>query len=122
MTYQILRNTREVADLLVTAANTIVVSGNDSVSAIALDGQVLTGAAISKVIASTVSGNGAYWSISRNTTPVVVVDTATLDFAAAGMSVTANSDQTLAITLTNGPGSLYIRLKKEFNVPDDFGY
>ena len=82
MATRIFNNKRQQVDILFTANDTITVAGNDSVSEIAIPGQVITGAAIKQLLCSSPSGNGAYWSILRGANVIFTPDsTAYIDFA-----------------------------------------
>ena len=85
-----------------TGNTTWTIAGNSSVSNVAIDDEVLTGASIKQIWAGSSSGNGAFWTIKRGANTVVVMDsTAWLDFAGNGNMINKDNSATLEIELNN---------------------
>lgn len=82
----------------------IVVSGNNSVSNVAIEEEVINGVAITQAIYG--STPGAYWHIQRGSNTSIVLDsTGFIDFAAAGMPINKDADATISVTLIPPEGS-----------------
>lgn len=128
MAIRYLNNKRHTVDILITSAasGTIVIAGNNTVSNIALPGQVLVGASIRQLFASSPSGNSAYWEIKRGANVVFTPDSTTfIDFAGVGMGLNADSAEPLECDLIragNDEGALWIQMHKDFDIPDDSDY
>lgn len=102
-----------------TSANaTIVVAGNSSVSNIASQNEVLTGASITQ---AWYGSAGGHWVIQRGSNTVLVLDsTGYVDFAGAGASLTISSTANVVMTLVGASnGYCMIELQKE---PTSTGY
>lgn len=127
MAIRYLNNKRHTVDILITSnSGNIVIAGNNTVSNIALPGQVLVGASIRQFFASSPSGNSAYWEIKRDVNVVCTPDSTTFfDFAGVGMGMNIDSTANLVCDLfraADDEGSLWIQLHKDFDVPDDSNY
>ena len=121
MSYTIVRNTRQSAQLLFTGTNTsITIPGNSSVSEIGLAAATdfdIEGVSIKQILYSTDSGAGANgWTIRRGNASGTIVwetdSTGWIDFAATGFDMSANSGENLSCALTGTRGSLLIELQK----------
>jgi hypothetical protein len=94
------------ATIHVNASNTIVVAGNSSISNIAVDNEILTGAAITQVFWG-VDGNG-HINVKRNGYTVAIYDsTGFYDYAGTGMSLTVNQASNIAVTFV-GTANAYL--------------
>lgn len=128
MAVRYFNNKRNTIDILITSAASgdIIIAGNDSVSNIALPGQILTGASIRQLFASSPSGNSAYWEISRDGNVVCTPDSTTfLDFAGVGMGMNIDASANLVCNLIRAgddEGTLWIQLHKDYDKPDDSNY
>jgi hypothetical protein len=99
------------ATLHFTANATIIVSGNTSVSHLAIGNEVLTGASITQVW----HGSPAQWSVTRGANTVGVFDsTSYVDFAGNGNAINLDSAATLVVSLdsSSATGYLMIELQK----------
>lgn len=92
------------------ANGSCVVAGNNSVSDIALPGEVITGATITQVW----HGSNAHWIIKRGANTVAVLDsTSYVDFAGCGNALTLDSTQNLSVELVGtSNGYIMIELQK----------
>lgn len=99
--------------LHVTANDTIVVSGNSSVSNIALTGETIAAAHISQVWWG--SSNSSYWTIKRGSNTILVLsETGYLDFAGNGLGLQIDQTANIVITLTgSGDGHLALEGQKK---------
>lgn len=101
----------KTAQVHLNATGTIVVAGNNSVSTIATDDEVLTGATIRQVFAGCASGGSVV--IARGGETVGVYDsTGWYDYAGAGMPLSVNRTANLDITIT-GTAYILLELTKE---------
>jgi len=107
MSYIITSNKKNMsATIHVNASNTIVVAGNSSISNIAVDNEILTGAAITQVFWG-VDGNG-HINVKRNGYTVAIYDsTGFYDYAGTGMSLTVNQASNIAVTFV-GTANAYL--------------
>jgi hypothetical protein len=99
------------ATLHFTANATIIVSGNTSISHLAIGDEVLTGASITQVW----HGSPAQWSVKRGSNTVGVFDsTSYVDFAGNGNAINLDSAATLVVSLdsSSATGYLMIELQK----------
>lgn len=103
----------KTAQVHLNATGTIVVAGNTSISTIATDDEVITGATIRQVFAGV--GGGGHITISRGGAVVGVYDsTGWYDYAGAGMPLSVNRTANLDITFTGGADSyILLELTKE---------
>lgn len=109
-------NKKNVSVTVHDAANaTYTIAGNTSVSNVAIDNEVLTGAAIKQVWYGSPSGNTAYWVVKRGANVVLVLEgTGYLDFAGTGAMLRKDSSATLVLELVNSAnGFIQIELQKE---------
>ena len=124
MAVRYINNKRQTVDILVTSNTTIVIAGNNSVSNVALGDQVVTGATIKQFLACSPSGNAAYWEIARGANVVLTPDsTAHVDISGFPMNVDQSAN--LVCTLYRAgddEGSLWIKLQKHYDFPDDSEY
>lgn len=107
------------ATLHFTANATLTIAGNSSVSHIATDNEVITGAYICQVW----HGSQTQWTVKRGANTVGVFDsTAYNDFAGNGNPIRLDQDATLVVTLDGTTsGYLMIELQKIGNfVPDEY--
>jgi hypothetical protein len=112
----IIRNTAASVQLhfTATAANVVIV-GNSAASNIALTGETLTGATISKVNWGIANNATAYWLVQRNSNTVLVLSgTNELATLSQGMPLTQDAAANLVITLVGASavGHIMIELKK----------
>jgi len=123
MTYYLFNNKRQSVDVLFTAANTLTISGNDSVSNIAIANQTVLGASIKQMWCASISGNSAFWTISRGSNDIFYPDsTAYLDFSGNGAGLNLFPDATIVVSITGGSGSLMLTLRKNPEMPDNSTY
>ena len=107
--------------VLFTGNSTIVIAGAAGVSDIATGDEVITGATITQLWVGSPSGGGAYWTIKRGSNTVAVWDSSGyFDYAGNGNALTIDKTGTLAVELTNGPGTLLIELQKEGTFPTGY--
>lgn len=93
----------------VTAGETIVVSGNSSVSNIALSGETVNSAHISQVWWG--SSNASYWTVKRGSNTILVLpDCGYLDFAGNGLGLQIDQQANIVISLT-GSGAGFLALE-----------
>ena len=117
MPYNIQKNVKGGVVTLHCIANSgnIVVTGNNSVSNLAMEGESIVSAPINQVWAGSPSGNAAYWEIRRDGTIVAVIDsTCYLDFTGNGNQFTQGAtNANLAINLIGATaGFLVVELQK----------
>lgn len=114
MAYRIVQNRKNLsATILFTSNSTLTITGNNSVSAIAIDDEVVTGASITQVWCGSPSGAGAFWEVKRGANTVGVYDsTAYIDYAGNGAAMTLDPDATLVVNLTGATGTLILELQK----------
>lgn len=118
MAYRIIRNKLyQAVTLLITSNSTITVSGNSTVSDIAVDDtdEVITGASIAQMWFGSPSGNAAYWEIKRGANTVFVADSTTyLDFRGNGNGLDIDANATFVANLNLATtGTLIVELKKQ---------
>lgn len=118
MATSIIHNRKNLSVTVHATSNaTLTIAGNNSVSNVAIGDEVLTGAAIKQIWASSPSGNGAYWTVKRGANTVVVMDsTSWFDFAGNGNLLNKDSSATLVLELSNvgdDQGFIMIELQKE---------
>lgn len=116
MAYRIQANRKNLSFTIHATANTgaITIAGNNSVSNVAMSDEVLTGAYITQIWASSPSGAGAFWTVKRGSNTVIVADsTSYLDFAGCGNPITLDSAATLSANLTGATdGFIVIECQK----------
>jgi hypothetical protein len=96
------------ATLHFTANATIIVSGNTSVSHLAIGDEVLTGASITQVW----HGSPAQWSVKRGANTVGVFDsTSYVDFAGNGNAINLDSAATLVVSLDSSTANGYLMIE-----------
>lgn len=112
----VIANRERTSAILHFTANTadIVIVGNNSVSNVAKNNEVVNGAQISQIICGSPSGNGAYWKVLRGANTVAVIDsTAMLDFAGVGMPINLYPQANLSVQLIGAAdGFLMIEIQK----------
>jgi hypothetical protein len=121
MANSIIHNRKNLSVTVHATSNvTLTIAGNNSVSNVAIDDEVLTGAAIKQIWASSPSGNGAYWTVKRNANTIIVMDsTSWFDFAGNGNLLNKDSSATLVLELHNAAedeGFIMVELQKEGTV------
>lgn len=96
----------------------IVLVGNDSVSNVALTGEVITGTTLKQAWCGSSSGNGQYWVVEKgnstaNSIVAVFDSTAYIDFAGNGSANDiAKEGANLFLTIHNPAGGTgYVRLE-----------
>ena len=117
----ILHNRKYKSVVLHATSNTTwVIAGNNSVSNVAIDDEIITGGSIKQVWCGSSSGNASYWSVSRGSNVVCVLDsTAWMDYAGNGCSITKDEAGTLVVNLHNGAdNSGYIMIEIQKNGVD----
>lgn len=94
---------------------TYTIAGNNSVSNVAIDDEVLTGAAIKQVWYGSPSGSHTYWIVKRGSNTVLVLEgTGYLDFAGNGSLLKKDSTGTLVLELVGSAnGFIQLELQKE---------
>lgn len=111
----ILRNNEGTVILHYTANATVAISGNSSVSDVALVGEVVESAKISQIWYGAGIAN-SFWTVSSgNTVHAVVNQTGHLDFAARGTLLPLEAGEDLVLALSNAAdnlGFIIIELKK----------
>lgn len=117
MPYNIQKNVKGGVVTLHCVANSgnIIVTGNNSVSNVASEGEDVVSAPINQIWAGSPSGNAAYWEIRRDGTIVAVIDsTCYLDFTGNGNQFTQGATAAnLAINLIGATaGFLVVELQK----------
>lgn len=123
MAHRILANRKNLSTTIHFVSNgSLVIAGNSSVSDIAIDNEVLTGASITQVWYGSPSGSVAYWEIKRGANTVAVLDsTSYTDFAGNGNSLKLDSSGTLVANLVGSTaGYLIVELQKEGNFTSDY--
>jgi hypothetical protein len=96
------------ATLHFTANATIIISGNNSVSHLAIGDEVLTGASITQVW----HGSPAQWSVKRGANTVGVFDsTSYVDFAGNGNAINLDSAATLVVSLDSSTANGYLMIE-----------
>lgn len=116
MPYTIMDNKKNGTVTIHCNANSgnIIIPGNNSVSNVALAGEVLVTAAINQVWAGSPSGNAAYWEIKRGANVVLVIDsTCYLDFTGNGKQIKVDASANLTANLIGATaGFLILDLQK----------
>ena len=116
MTTTIQKNTRNgVVTLHFNSNGALVIAGNNSVSNVALAGEVIVTAPINQLWAGSSSGNGAYWELKRDGVLVATIDSSCyLDFAGNGnqLTVGANAANLTANLINGASGFLVVELQK----------
>ena len=111
----ILINTNRHTVIQVSANTVVNVAGNSSVSDIATnDDEIVLEGYIKQIWYGSPSGNGAYWTISRGSNTLLVVDsTGWLDFSGNGDMLKMDADATLDLKLTGSTaGTLIVDIRK----------
>jgi len=93
----------------------IIITGNNSVSNVALGAEVITSAPINQIWAGSPSGNAAYWEIKRDGAVIAVIDsTCYIDFAGNGnqLTVGATAANLTANLIGATSGFLVVELQK----------
>jgi hypothetical protein len=115
MAFKILSNKKNTSAVIhFTPANsTLTIAGNSTVSNVAIENEILTGAYITQVF----YGNDGAGSIQvlRGTSLVAVYDsTGYVDYAGSGMALTANSTSSLTVNFVGSANSyLLLEVQKE---------
>lgn len=111
------------ATLLFTGDNTVTLVGNSSTSDIALEGEEILGATITRVW----SGNAgdSWWDVRRGANTVYVATTsAFMDFAGNGCAITLDQTADLSVNLNDlpadGKGTIMIEIRKVVSGRTDF--
>lgn len=117
MPYDILANKRTTSVVIFANANTgnVIITGNSTVSNVAMGTEVLTGAAITQIIASAAPSGTAYWEVRRGANLVFVVDSTcgVVDFAGSGLSLSKDSAANISANLIGGgAGTITIEMQK----------
>ena len=114
MAYTIEQNKKNKSFVIhVTSNSTITVAGNNSVSNVAIDDEVLTGATISRAIWGT--DGTAYISVLRGANNVAFFNTSgMIDFAGNGMAITKDKEANIVVNFTGSADAyLLLECKKE---------
>ena len=124
MAVRYINNKRQSVDILITSNTTIVIAGNNSVSNVALGDQIVTGASIKQLVATSPSGNAAYWEISRGSNVVITPDSSSyLDLRGFPLSIDKSANLVCELFRAgDDEGSLWIQLQKHYDAPDDSEY
>lgn len=117
MPYRIQNNQRNGKVTLHFTANSgdVIVTGNNSVSNVALAGEDVASAPINQIWAGSPSGANSYWEIKRGANVILVVDSSCwLDFAGNGNQLTldAAAANLTANLVGSTAGSLIIEFQK----------
>jgi hypothetical protein len=108
MTYSILSNKKNTSAVLhFTGSNTVIISGNNSVSNVAISDETLTGAYVTQVF----YGNDVNGSIQikRGNELISVYDsTGYVDYAGAGMALTAGNTAANLVVSFIGSSNAYL--------------
>lgn len=116
MAHRVIANRKNLSTTLHFTANaTVVIAGNSSVSDIAVDNEVITGAYITQVWYGSPSGSVSYWEVKRGANTVAILDsTSYTDYAGNGNPIRLDTDATLVVTLVGtDAGYLMVELQKE---------
>jgi hypothetical protein len=98
------------------ATGSVILTGNSTVSNVALAGEYVIGSTIRQVWAGSVSPN--IWTVTKgnstvNSTILVLDSTGWYDFAGSGGSINiAEAGETLYLTLSGGTGYIMLDVKK----------
>lgn len=124
----ILQNKYQTSVVVHATANASwVITGNNSVSNVAVQDEVLTGASIKQVWCGSASGNGMYWTVTAGNSTVnsivgVYDSTAWIDYAGTGVLNSAGSTgDNIYVTLNNpagGDGYIMMELRKHGTAND----
>jgi len=123
MPHRIIANRKNLSTTLhFTSNGTVVIAGNSSVSDIAVDNEILTGAYITQVWYGSPSGGVSFWEIKRGANTVAVLDsTSYTDFAGNGNALKLDTGATLVANLVGSTnGYLMIELQKEGDFTSDY--
>lgn len=123
MPHRIIANRKNLSTTLHFSSNgSVVIAGNSTVSGIAIDNEVLTGAYITQVWYGSPSGASSYWEVKRGSNTVLVLDsTSYTDFAGNGNAIKLDSTATLSANLVGSTtGFLMLELQKEGNFTSDY--
>jgi hypothetical protein len=123
MAHRILANRKNLSTTLHFVSNgTVVIAGNSSVSDIAIDNEVVTGAYITQVWYGSPSGSVAYWEVKRGANTVAILDsTSYTDFAGNGNALRLDAGATLVANLVGSTaGYLIVELQKEGNFTSEY--
>lgn len=123
MAHRVIANRKNLsATLHFTANATVVIAGNSSVSDIAVDNEVLTGAYITQMWYGTPSGAVAYWEVKRGANTVAILDsTSYTDYAGNGNPIRLDNEATLVVTLVGtDAGYLMVELQKEGDFTSEY--
>ena len=107
-----------------TVNTTFVIAGNNSVSNVAIGGEILSGAVIDKVWYSSQTANGAYWTVSRGANLVATFDgTGVINFEELGASINLYPTANLTVNLVNSTnGFIMIELEKQLSTTSASDY
>lgn len=94
---------------------TWTIAGNNSVSNVAINDEVLDGGSIRRVWWDTASTNNAFWEVKRGSNTVMKLHGAGhLDFVAGGTSMDVDKAGTIVITLNNSTdGFIMLDVQKQ---------
>ena len=123
MPHRIIANRKNLSTTLHFVSNgTVVIAGNSTVSDIAIDNEVLTGAYITQVWYGSPSGSVSYWEIKRGANTVAILDsTSYTDFAGNGNAIKLDTAATLSANLVGTTaGYLMIEVQKEGNFTSEY--
>lgn len=116
MAYEIISNKKYLSFAVFANSNTtLTIAGNNSVSNVAIDDEVLTGASIKQVFFG--SQNGSCWIVKRGANVVGVYESASWqDYAGNGVMNTKDKDATLVLELVGSAnGYMIIEMQKHGN-------
>ena len=123
MAHRVIANRKNLSTTLHFVSNgTVVIAGNSSVSDIAIDNEVVTGAYITQVWYGSPSGSVAYWEVKRGANTVAILDsTSYTDFAGNGNALRLDASSTLVANLVGSTaGYLIVELQKEGNFTSEY--
>jgi hypothetical protein len=109
MAYTILQNKKNLSVVIHADANTtLTIAGNNSTSNVAIDNEILTGAAIKQVWWGAETG---FWKIKRGSNTIGVYDsTGWVDYAGNGIMINKDAGETLVLEL-NGTANGYVMVE-----------
>lgn len=108
---EVLHNRKNLSFVIHATANaTITIAGNNSVSNVAIDDEVLTGATIKQVW----YGSSGHWVVKRGSNTVAVFNTSgTANFYGTGMALTKDQTENLVLELVDtANGYIMIEMQK----------
>lgn len=123
MAHRIMANRKNLSATIHFSSNgSLTIAGNSSVSDIATDDEIITGAYITQMWFGSPSGSVAYWEVKRGSNTVAVLDsTSYTDYAGTGNPIKLDSNATLSANLVGSTaGYLIIEVQKEGNFISEY--